>query len=69
MNSIDSSFTDSAVVNLKCGGEYSLTSVGCNFKSNDEAATLSKGSTITIQGKSSGEVIGSPQIADCELKK
>lgn len=66
---IDSSFTDSPIVGLKCGGEYSLTSVGCSFTSADEAAELSKGTSITIQGKSSGEVIGSPQISDCKIKK
>ena len=65
---IDSDILDNPVVRLKCGGEYSFDNVSCSFASKDEAATLKKGNKITILGKGTGEVIGSPTIKDCKIK-
>ncbi|MFA5986368.1 MAG: hypothetical protein WC819_03410 [Parcubacteria group bacterium] len=69
VKSIDSDFTDMPVVHIKCGGEYDFISVDCHFESKDEAATLEKDKTIVIQGRSSGEVMGNPQINTCKIKK
>jgi len=68
ITSIDSDFSDDAVVHLKCGGEHSFESVSCSFLSTDEAATLKKGSKITLLGKSTGEVMGSPMVKNCKVK-
>ncbi len=68
VDSISSDFSDNAVVNLKCGGEYSFTSVSCSFSNNSEAAELSKGDNITVIGVSTGEIIGSPTVKNCKIK-
>ncbi len=69
VDGIDSDIMDEPVVRLKCGNEYSFTNVSCSFTSKDEAAELEKGKEITIIGKSTGEVIGSPTVKDCQIKK
>ena len=70
IESIGKDILNDAYVMLQ-GREYSSFGIQCMFsKSNEpELATLSKGESITLKGKVSGELIGSVIVRGCTIVK
>lgn len=63
---IDSGMDDEPVVQLETSNEFEH--VHARGLSKDVAASLSKGTTITVVCTGGGEVIGTPMLDDCKVK-
>lgn len=68
ISDIGKDITGTPYVVLK-GVEYKLFGVQCMFPRAKEAAliNLTKGQSLTVQGKLSGELIGNVVVRDCEI--
>lgn len=68
IDSIGKDITDAPYVVLK-GVEYKLFGVQCMFPRAKESnlISLTKGQSLTVQGKLSGELIGNVIVRDCEI--
>jgi len=69
VDSIDSNFSDDAVVRLSSGDEYSFNTVRTSGDAefHNQAITLNKGNKVTLICIGDGEVIGSPLLTDCRF--
>lgn len=70
IDSIGKDILDTPYVTLQ-GRQYSLFGLQCMFAKSDEAelATLSKGQSIVLQGRVSGELIGNVLAKGCKIVK
>jgi len=70
IENIGKDILDNMYVALKSGEQYDFRSVQCFLGENlrKEAASLSKGSRITVRGECAG-MMGTIQINDCEFVK
>ncbi len=68
ISSIGKDITDTPYVSLK-GPESSFFGIQCMFSKDDESklVDLSKGQSITLTGKLSGEMIGNVILRDCSI--
>lgn len=68
INNIGKDILDTPYVSFN-GKQYSLFGVQCMFskKLEGKLANLSKGQTITVRGKVSGELIGNVVVRDCSF--
>lgn len=69
VDSIDSDFSDEAIVRLSSGEEYSFNTVDTsgNTEFHNKAITLNIGNRVTLICMGNGEIIGSPQLIDCKF--
>lgn len=69
VDSIDSNFSDEAIVRLSSGDEYSFTTVDTsgNTEFHNQAINLNIGNRVTFICIGNGEIIGSPQLTDCRF--
>jgi zona occludens toxin (predicted ATPase) len=67
--SISQDFLDNPTVTLSDGHEYSFNNPQCSFPKERAAqvADLTKGQKVTLQGRVSGEVIGTAMIKECSV--
>ena len=66
--SIDSSVSDQAIVQLVGKNEFQTVSTQGNNDFTQYATTLKKGQNVVLICKGDGEVIGFPQLKNCQPK-
>lgn len=68
VNSIDLDFRDKPVVQLRTPNEFMSAGASLTEASQAKASGLAKGQSITLLCSGIGEVIGTPQLRECEIK-
>lgn len=64
--SVDSDFMDRPFVVIGSGGKYEFSGiVHCNPKNAESAFSLTKGQSVTVSGKTGGEVMGTLTLDRC----
>jgi len=67
VESINKDMADDAYISLTGDGEISM-GVQCHLTDAQKAATVKKGSEITIVGTGDGMIIGIPQVKECVIQ-
>ena len=68
VESINKDFTDDIYINLQAG-EYQYVRCDISKDNKKQAASLSKGQTITIMGEGATMVVGIPMVTDCTIQQ
>lgn len=68
VSSIDSGFSDDAVVQLNTGNDFQTVSAQGDETFTDIASTLNKGQEVTMICQGAGEIIGSPMLDNCVIQ-
>ncbi|MBE0446027.1 OB-fold protein [Psychrobacter sp. FME5] len=68
VSSIDSGFSDNAIVQLNTGNDFQSVSAEGDETFTDIASTLNKGQEVTMICQGGGEIIGSPMLDNCVIQ-
>ena len=66
---IDKDFLDNAVLSLRTRNEFMSVKATLDDSQKSGAASLSKGSMVSLLCKGNGAILGSPTLKDCYMKK